>query len=94
MLLESDYKKFMTEYAVRRIMWITPCKRSAARGRKQSLTFQQLRQELNYYVVQKETDVLAYPELRFACTGLSMFKTYGLLVLKNINTKYVHFNMK
>ena len=30
----------------------------------------------------RERERISYPELRFACTGLSMRKTYGL-VLKN-----------
>ena len=39
----------------------------------------QLRMELNYYVVPVEAGFHSYPELRFACTGLSGFKTYGLV---------------
>ena len=33
---------------------------------------------LNYFVVPVESGFHSYPELRFACTGLSAFKTYGL----------------
>ena len=56
-------------------MWITPCKRSAARG------VNALRNK-NYVVVQLLRSwfgvCIADPELRFACTGLSMLNAYGV----------------
>ena len=57
-------------------MLITPCKRSAARGKKISPN------NLNYVVVQPATGLRSElchscPELRFACTGLSIYKSFG-----------------
>ena len=39
----------------------------------------QLRRELNCYAVPEDPGVLSYPVLRLAYTGLSIFKTYGLV---------------
>jgi len=84
MLLENAFKT-VVEYAGRRTMWITPCKRSAARGGKIPPV------PRNYVVVQPTTGLKTW---RFslpratppACTGLSTFKTYGL-ALKNSHAK-------
>ena len=75
MLLEIF--KTVVNYAGRRVMWITPCKRSAARG-KGNLSHPQPRSGLNSYGVQVWQEVSFYPELRYACKGLSTLKTYGL----------------
>ena len=75
MLLKSS--KVMVEYAGRRIMWITPCKRSAARGKMVSSVLPELRRSSTRYGVEC-VESLYRPELRYACTGLSIFKTFGL----------------
>ena len=64
-------------YAGRRIRLITPCKRSAARGGKTSLTFLQLRPELNFGVRGGE-GCISIPRAA-ACTRLFTFKTFGLI---------------
>ena len=69
----------MIEYTERCIMWITPY---VMRGARIYTILSQLRMELNYYVVQVEAVFHSYPELRFACMGLSGFKTYGLVFEK------------
>jgi len=76
MLLESDVKTVVA-YAGRRIMWITPCKRSVARGKTISPATSELRRSSTRYGVEGEEDS-RYPELRYTCTGLSIFKTCGL----------------
>jgi len=73
MLLESNFE-VVVAYAGRRIMWITPCKRSAARG---GAVTPKLRRSSTRYGVEGGVD-FRYPELRYACTGLFIFKTYGL----------------
>jgi len=78
MLLENDFKTVI-EYAGRRATWITPCKRSAARGNK-TIPAPELRRSSTRYGVEGRADS-HYPELRYACTGLSTFKTYGLAFL-------------
>ena len=79
MLLKSS--KVMAEYAGRRIRWITPCKRSAARGRTVLPVSPELRRSSTRYGVEGE-EYPYRPELRFACKGLSIFKTYGLVFEK------------
>ena len=74
-----DKGNFKATYAERRITLITPCKRSAARGKGCRPHLPELR-----IGVQPATGLIgkvlsSYPELRFACTGLSICKTYGLL---------------
>jgi len=76
MLLENNFK-IVVDYAGRRVMWITPCKRSAARGNWNPLR-PQPRSGLNSYGVPVWQEVSFYPELRYACKGLSTLKTYGL----------------
>ena len=52
--------------------------------------------ELNYYVVPEKAGFHSYPELRFAYTGLSKFKTYGLAFEKPTNKIYFfehYFNL-
>jgi len=78
MLLDCNFKSY--DYAGRRITLITPCKRSAARG-KGNQPHPQPHSGLNYYVVPEGRESSFYPELRFACTGLSTYKTYGLNIL-------------
>jgi len=62
----------------RRETWITPCKRSAARGRENRPILQP-RSGLNSYGVPECRVVPLSPELRLpACKGLSGFQSYGL----------------
>ena len=68
--------KVLPTYLRRRYIWITPCKRSAARGRRIPTLV------ANSVGVQPATGLKGcgapiYPELRFACTGLSMFIPFG-----------------
>jgi len=65
---------------------ITPCKRSAARG-KGNLSHPQPRSGLNSYGVPVWCGVSSHPELRFACTGLSKFISSGDKFLKSIQIK-------
>jgi hypothetical protein len=72
--------------------WITPCKRSTARGLCQpfpsELRSSSTENIVASSIIDKSIELLrssgrkgnaaAYPELRFACTGLSIFKSYGL----------------
>ena len=51
MLLKSS--KVMVEYAGRRIRWITPCKRSAARGKAVSPASPELRRSSTRYGVER-----------------------------------------
>jgi len=46
--------------------------------------YRQLRMELNYYVVRVAWIFRFYPELRYACKGLSKFKIYGLVFDKTV----------
>ena len=80
MLLKIDFK-IVLNYAGRRMMWITPCKRSAARGMTVSPTLPELRRSSTRYGVEG-VECPYHPELRYACTGLSIFKTYGLVFEK------------
>jgi len=81
-----DFKEFCSmtggvcnrKYAGRRIKWITPCKRSVARGNG-NLSRPQPRSGLNSYGIPVWQGISSCPELRFACKGLSTFKTYGLV---------------
>ena len=62
MLLESNFRT-IAEYAVRRKMLITPCKRSAARGDAISPPTPELRRSSTRYGVESGVDSF-YPELR------------------------------
>ena len=79
--MKSKEEKTMVEYAGRRIMWITPCKRSAARGRTIFPVSSELRRSSTRYGVES-VEYPYRPELCYACTGLSIFKTYGLVFEK------------
>ena len=57
-----------------------PLQAKRSSGGKTALSFPQLRQELNSFGVKGERSVSPYPELRFACTGISTFKTFGLIL--------------
>ena len=81
MLLDSS--KVVVKYAERRKMWITPCKRSAVRGKTTSPPTSELRRSSTLYGVERVV-YPCYPELRYACTGLSTFKTYGLVFEKSV----------
>jgi hypothetical protein len=75
------WKISQRQEAGRPLKWVTPCKRSAARGRKSSLTLE-LRRSSTHFGVEGEVRILSIPALRFACTGLFTFKAYsGLLPL-------------
>ena len=80
--MKSKEEKAEVEYAERRIMWITPCKRSAARGGMMSPASPELRRSSTRYGVEG-VEYPYRPELRFACKGLSIFKTYGLALKNN-----------
>ena len=81
--IEPDvFNGVLAEYAGRRIMWITPCKRSAARG-KGHLLLPSTPQWVELLSEFRERWVISsYLELRFAYTGLSTFKTYGIIIAK------------
>jgi hypothetical protein len=72
-------------------MWITPCKRSAARGKEVSPSSSELRKEFNPLRGWEMGGVILYPELRFACTGLSTLNTFGvpLIYINNKNNKII-----
>jgi len=58
----------------RREMWITPCKPTgAARGKRNHRSANQPRSGLNSYRSSGVAGVSHFPELHFACTGLSIF---------------------
>jgi hypothetical protein len=64
--------------AVRRPMWITPCKRSAARGRRRLLTPLQPR-KVELLRSRDAMHRVSTPGLRCACTGLFISDTFGVL---------------
>jgi hypothetical protein len=74
----------MFPYAVRRKIWITPCKRSAARGKDTHLLSELRRSSTRYGVEWGE--ILRSPAWRFAYTGLSAFKTFGLIIYTGLST--------
>ena len=72
---------------IRRIsMWITPCKHSATRGMKPSIS-SELRRSSMYNGYAQVVELLRsskwytfrIPELRYAYTGLSTFNSYGVI---------------
>jgi len=60
----------------------------AARGNGNPPLFQP-RSGLNSYGVPVWQVILLYPELRFACEGLSVFKTYGLVFDKQSPVEHI-----
>ena len=72
------------------VTWITPCKRSAARG-KQNCLYPEAPKELNCSVclhveLLRSSGVrmsILFPELRFTCTGLSKFNAFGVAASTN-----------
>jgi hypothetical protein len=62
----------------RTIISITPCKRSAARGYEIHPTLPELRSSSTRFGVEGEQAGFLYPELRYACTGLSKLNAYGV----------------
>ena len=83
MLLGEISKIRAAAYAGRRITWITPCKRSAARGKKITPCHSTPKWVELLTEFSGAGDGIPNPELRFACTGLPICKTYGLLENKN-----------
>ncbi|MDR1341386.1 MAG: hypothetical protein LBK58_15235 [Prevotellaceae bacterium] len=85
-ILCTGYFSALQTDAVRRPIWITPNKRSAVRGT--AYTSPQLRKELNSFFPSSPQGIellrssdgtwTVYPELRFACTGLSKLDAYGV----------------
>ena len=73
--VEIKMKQSTSALRRRRLTWITPCKRSAARGKRYTLPTNSVGVEL---LRSSCSGGRPHPELRFACTGLSMYKSYGL----------------
>ena len=81
------------------VTWITPCKRSAARG-KQNRLYPEAPKEL-YCSVRQHVELLRssgvwvsirYPELRCTCKGLSKFNAFG--VAASTNSKLITIEQK
>ena len=85
MLLESNFKT-VVEYAGRRISWITPCKRSAARGRAMFPATPELRRSSTHYGVEG-VGVSCYPELRLRLAWGYPHVRPTVLLLKNNHAK-------
>ena len=74
--------KTVVEHAGRRIMWITPCKRSAARGKTISPAIPELRRSSTRYGVEGVED-FRYPELRLQLARGYPHSRPTVLLLKN-----------
>jgi hypothetical protein len=61
--------------AVRRPRWITPCRPQAQLGVSHPLLYELRSSSTRFGVEQRDHP---YPELRFACKGLSILKAHGL----------------
>jgi hypothetical protein len=73
--------------AGRRLIWITPCKPQAQLGVETAPSLPELRSSSTHYGVEGEI-CTSYPELRFACTGLSKSDAFRRQLAMHKYTSY------